>query len=116
MECLQEIEDKLYESQNNIIDLNPLKESLDNIIKTITSTNIVADKKQLLNQINEYQNIINQEDEKVKLNQASKYDKNQINDAWNMLENFKNKLYLTIDLDELNNLKTEFENEKIKYF
>ena len=58
----------------------------------------------------------NLEEEKIRMNQQSKFDKNQINDASNMLENFKNKLYLTIDLDELNNLKSEFESEKIKYF
>ena len=116
MECLQEIEDKLYESHNDIFELNPLKENLDNIIKSITPGNIVASKEQFLNQINEYLNVINLEEEKIRMNQQSKFDKNQINDASNMLENFKNKLYLTIDLDELNNLKSEFESEKIKYF
>ena len=116
MKCLQEIEDKLYESHNDIFELNPLKENLDNIIKSITPSNIVASKEQFLNQINEYLNVINLEEEKIRMNQQSKFDKNQINDASNMLENFKNKLYLTIDLDELNNLKSEFESEKIKYF
>ena len=116
MECLQEIEDKLYESHNDIIDLNPLKENLDNIIKTITSNDIVDLKDELLNQIIQYQNIINQEEENLRMNKSSRFDKNQINDASNMLENFKNKLYLTIELDELNNLKSEFDSEKIKYF
>ena len=50
------------------------------------------------------------------MNQPTKFDKNMINDALNMLENFKNKIYLTIDFNELNNLQAEFENEKIKYF
>jgi hypothetical protein len=116
IECLQEIEDKLYESHNDIFELNPLKENLDNIIKSITPSNIVASKEQFLNQINEYLNVINLEEEKIRMNQQSKFDKNQINDASNMLENFKNKLYLTIELDELNNLKSEFDSEKIKYF
>ena len=116
IECLQEIEDKLYENQNNIIDLNPLKEYLDNIINSITPNDIIGFKEQFINQINDCQNIIDQEKEKLKNNQNSKYDKNMINDAMNMLDNFRNKLYLTIDLNELNSLNAEFQSEKIKYF
>ena len=116
VECLQEIEDKLYESHNNIFELNPLKEYLDNIIKTLTPQNILGFKEQFFQQINECQNIINQENEKIKNNQQSKYDKNTINDAMNMLDNFRNKLYLTIELNELNNLNAEFQSEKVKYF
>ena len=116
IECLQEIEDKLYENQNNIIDLNPLKEYLDNIINSITPNDIIGFKEQFMNQINDCQNIIDQENEKLKNNQNSKYDKNMINDAMNMLDNFRNKLYLTIDLNELNSLNAEFQSEKIKYF
>ena len=116
IECLQEIEDKLYENQNNIIDLNPLKEYLDNIINSITPNDIIGFKEQFINQINNCQNIIEQEKEKLKNNQNSKYDKNMINDAMNMLDNFRNKIYLTIDLNELNSLNAEFQSEKIKYF
>ena len=116
IECLQEIEDKLYENQNNIIDLNPLKEYLDNIINSITPNDIIGFKEQFMNQINDCQNIIDQENEKLKNNQNSKYDKNMINDAMNMLDNFRNKLYLIIDLNELNSLNAEFQSEKIKYF
>ena len=116
IECLQEIEDKLYENQNNIIDLNPLKEYLDNIINSITPNDIIGFKEQFINQINDCQNIIDQENEKLKNNQNCKYDKNMINDAMNMLDNFRNKLYLIIDLNELNSLNAEFQSEKIKYF
>ena len=116
IECLQEIEDKLYENQNNIIDLNPLKEYLDNIINSITPNDIIGFKEQFIKQINDCQNIIDQENEKLKNNQNSKYDKNMINDAMNMLDNFRNKLYLIIDLNELNSLNAEFQSEKIKYF
>ena len=116
IECLQEIEDKLYENQNNIFDLNPLKEYLDNIINSITPNDIIGFKEQFINQINDCQNIIDQENEKLKNNQNSKYDKNMINDAMNMLDNFRNKLYLIIDLNELNSLNAEFQSEKIKYF
>ena len=38
------------------------------------------------------------------------------NDAENMLEYFKKKLHLIVDMNELNNLVKEFNSEKIKYF
>ena len=114
--CLQEIEDKLNENYSNIFDLTPLQNYLDNIIREITPKNILAHKEQLLSQINNYQNIINQENNKIKIGQPSKYNQNNINDALNMLANFRNKLYLTLDTNELYSLNQEFENEKIKYF
>ena len=114
--CLQEIEDKLNENYSNIFDLTPLQNYLDNIIREITPKNILAHKEQLLSQINNYQNIINQENNKIKMGQPSKYNQNNINDALNMLANFRNKLYLTLDPNELYSLNQEFENEKIKYF
>ncbi len=69
-----------------------------------------------MNKIKEFQENINQEEEKIKMNQPTKFDKNMINDALNMLENFRNKIYLTLEINELNNLQSQFENEKIKYF
>ena len=69
-----------------------------------------------MNKIIEFQENINQEEEKIKMNQPTKFDKNMINDALNMLENFRNKIYLTLEINELNNLQSQFENEKIKYF
>jgi hypothetical protein len=114
--CLQEIEDKLNENHKNIFDLTPLQEYLDNIIKEITPKNMLDHKEQILAQINNYQNIMNQENEKIKLNQQSNYNQDTINDALNMLENFRNKLYLILDPNELYSLSQEFDNEKIKYF
>ena len=73
-------------------------------------------KEQLLAQINNCQNIINQENEKLKMKQESKYNQDTINDALNMLENFRNKLYLILDPNELYSLTQEFDNERIKYF
>jgi hypothetical protein len=114
--CLQEIEDKLNENHNNIFDLTPLQNYLDNIIREITPKNILSHKEQLLSQINNYQNIMNQENIKIKMGQPSKYNQNNINDALNMLNNFRNKLYLILDPNELFSLNQEFENEKKKYF
>jgi molecular chaperone DnaK (HSP70) len=116
MQCLQEIEDKINENQQNIFDLVPLENYLDNIIKEITPKNMVDKKEKLIQEINGYLNVINQEKEKINMNQQSRFNKNNINDALNMLNNFKNKLYLTLDPNELYNLNFEFDNEKIKYF
>ena len=116
LDCLQEIEDKLNENHQNIIDLTPLETYLDNIIKEITPKNMIEQKEKILKQINDYQKIMNEEKEKLNKKETSKYNENTINNALNMLENFKKKLYLILDSNELYNLITEFDNEKMKYF
>jgi molecular chaperone DnaK (HSP70) len=116
LDCLQEIEDKLNENHHNIFDLKPLENDLDNIIKEITPKNMYEQKEKLLQQINDYIKILNDEKEKLNKKESSKYNAKSINDGLNMLENFKNKLYLILDSNELYNLTTDFENEKIKYF
>ena len=116
LDCLLEIEDKLNEDPQKIIDLSPLEIYLDNVIKEITPKNMLGQKEKLLEQINNCQNIIKEEKNKLDNKENSKFNKNSINDAKNMLENFKNKLYLILDPNELYNLTTEFENEKMKYF
>ena len=116
LECLQEIEDKINENHQNIFDLSPSETYLDNIIKEITPKNMRDQKEKLLKEINDCLNIMKDEEEKLKNKETSKYNKNSINDAKNMLNNFKNKLYLILDHNELYNITTEFDNEKIKYF
>ena len=116
LDCLKEIEDKLYEDHLNIFDLSPLENYLDNIIREITPKNIVGYKENLLKEINYYQNIMNQEKENTKMRKPSRYDKSTITNAENMLDNFKNKLYLILEPNELNELNNEFNKEKIKYF
>ena len=116
LDCLQEIEDKLNENHQNIIDLTPLETYLDNIIKEITPKNMIEQKEKILKQINDYQKIMNEEKEKLNKKETSKYNENTINNALNMLENFKKKLYLILDSNELYNTITEFDNEKMKYF
>ena len=116
LDCLQEIEDKLNENHQNIFDLAPSEEYLDNVIKAITPKNMLEHKEKVLKQINDCVNIINQENEKIEKKENTKFNKKSINDAKNMLDNFKNKLYLTLDPNELYNLNTDFENEKLKYF
>ena len=116
LDCLQEIEDKINENHQNIFDLSPSQEYLDNIINAITPKNMLEPKEKLSQQINNCINILNQENEKIEKKENTKFNKKSINDAKNMLENFKNKLYLTLDSNELYNLNTDFENEKLKYF
>ena len=107
MTCLQEIEEQINDSHDKIIDLKPIEEHLNNILSSITPSEVVTEKEKIINEINNYQKTLND-------------DKNRnpkdINDATNMLDYFKKQLYLVIDLTEVENLKREFNAEKGKYF
>ena len=105
MTCMQEIEDKLNDNYNQIFDLTPLEQYLDQIIQSITPKDIADEKNKILNEISEYQNRVN-----------GISDAKERNDAVNMLLYFKKKLRLIVDMNELRNLIGEFNNEKGKYF
>ena len=105
MTCMQEIEDKLNDNYNQIFDLTPIEQYLDQIIQSITPKDIANEKNKILNEINGYEQRVNGfTDLKMK------------NDAVNMLLYFKKKLRLIVDMNELRNLMGEFNNEKGKYF
>ena len=105
MTCMQEIEDKLSDNYNQIIDLTPIEQYLDQIIQSITPKDVANEKNNIMNEINGYEQRVNGiSDLKMK------------NDAVNMLLYFKKKLRLIVDMNELRNLMGEFNNEKIKYF
>ena len=105
MTCMQEIEDKLNDNYNQIFDLTPIEQYLDQIIQSITPKDIADEKNKILNEINGYEQRVNGiTDLKMK------------NDAVNMLLYFKKKLRLIVDMNELRNLMGEFNNEKSKYF
>ena len=105
MTCMQEIEDKLNDNYNQIVDLTPIEQYLDQIIQSITPKDIANEKNKILNEINGYEQRVNGiTDLKMK------------NDAVNMLLYFKKKLRLIVDMNELRNLMGEFNNEKGKYF
>ena len=105
MTCMQEIEDKLNDNYNQIFDLTPIEQYLDQIIQSITPKDIANEKNKILNEINGYEQRVNGfTDLKMK------------NDAVNMLLYFKKKLRLIVDMNELRNLMGEFNNEKRKYF
>ena len=105
MTCMQEIEDKLNDNYNQIFDLTPIEQYLDQIIQSITPKDIADEKNKILNEISGYQN---------RANGIS--DAKERNDAVNMLLYFKKKLRLIVDMNELRNLIGEFNNEKGKYF
>ena len=106
MTCMQEIEDQLNDNYNKICDLTPIEDYLSKIIETITPSNITNEKNKLLDEINNCQKRINE----------GKMGQKIANDAVNMLDYFKKKLQLIIDMTELQNLKGEFYKEKSKYF
>ena len=108
MTCLNEIEEKINDSHDKIIDLKPIEEYLNNIIQSITPNEVAIEKEKIMNEINNYQKTLN--DDKSGLTEKN------INDATNMLDYFKKQLYLVIDLNELQNLNKEFNAEKGKYF
>ena len=105
MTCMQEIEDKLNDNYNQIFDLTPIEQYLDQIIQSITPKDIADEKNKILNEISGYENRVN-----------GISDAKERNDAVNMLLYFKKKLRLIVDMNELRNLMGEFNNEKIKYF
>ena len=105
MTCMQEIEDKLSDNNNQIFDLTPIEQYLDQIIQSITPKDVANEKNNIMNEINGYEQRVNGiSDLKMK------------NDAVNMLLYFKKKLRLIVEMNELRNLMGEFNNEKIKYF
>ena len=105
MTCMQEIEDKLNDNYNQIFDLTPLEQYLDQVIQSITPKDIADEKNKILNEISGYENRVN-----------GISDAKERNDAVNMLLYFKKKLRLIVDMNELRNLIGEFNNEKGKYF
>ena len=108
MTCLQEIEDKLNESYNKIIDLSPIEDYLNKIILSITPNDVSKEKEKMADEVANCQKNI--DEGKSKLGTKEK------NDANNMLDYFRKKLYLIIDLNDLKNLNKEFNAEKKKYF
>ena len=106
MTCLQEIEDQLNDNINKVVDLTPIEEYLDKIVQSITPSNIAKEKEKIMAELNNFQQIIN----------GGKFDQKKKNDAENMIEYFKKKLHLIIDMQNLNGLYNELNKEKVKYF
>ena len=104
MSCMQEIEDQLNDSYNKIFDLAPLEDYLYKIVQSITPNDIAIEKNRVMNEISGYEQRLNSLDAKRK------------NDASNMLEYFKKKLQLIVDMNEFRKLTVEFNSEKRKYF
>ena len=77
-------------------------------VASITPSDVSQEKDKMMNEVNKYQKNI--DDGKTKLGQK------ELNDASNMLDYFRKKLYLVIDQKELKDLNKEFNAEKRKYF
>ncbi len=86
----------------------PLEDYLNKIIASITPSNVAREKEKMINEINKYKKTL--KEGKTKLNEK------ELNDANNMLDYFKKKLALVIDINEIKNLNKEFNAEKRKYF
>ena len=106
MNCIQEIEDQLNDNYNKIIDLTPIEDYLFKIVENITPQNISNEKNLFKTEIDNFQKEIN----------TKKMNEKMANDAINMVDYFKKKLLLIIDMNELKTLKEEFYKEKTKYF
>ena len=106
MTCMQEIEDQLNDSYNKIVDLTPMEDYLQQIVQSITPNDIAKEKEKIMGEINMYQQKVNE----------GKLAQKMTNDANNMLEYFRKKLKLIIDMNELRNTIEEFNSEKRKYF
>jgi hypothetical protein len=104
MTCLQEIEDQINDNHDKIFDLAPLEDYLYKIVQSITPNDIAIEKNRVMNEISGYEQRLNSLDAKRK------------NDASNMLEYFKKKLQLIVDMNEFRKLMDEFNSEKRKYF
>ena len=108
MTCMQEIENQINDNYNKIFDLSPIEDYLNKIVASITPSDVAQEKDKMINEVNKYQKSI--DDGKTKLGQK------ELNDATNMLDYFRKKLYLVIDQKELKDLNKEFNAEKRKYF
>ena len=106
--CLEDIENQLNDNHDQIIDLSPIENSLNKILLSITPPNVSNEKNRIMSEIDGLINKIG--DGQADLNEKEK------NDASNMLDYFKKKLPLVIDLKEMQNLQKEFNAEKRKYF
>ena len=106
MNCIQEIEDQLNDNYNKIIDLTPIEDYLFKIVENITPQDISNEKNLFKTEIDNFQKGIN----------TKKMNEKMANDAINMVDYFKKKLLLIIDMNELKTLKGEFDKEKTKYF
>ena len=105
---MQEIENQINDNYNKIFDLSPIEDYLNKIVASITPSDVTQEKDKMMNEVNKYQKSI--DDGKTKLGQK------ELNDANNMLDYFRKKLYLVIDQKELKELNKEFNAEKRKYF
>ncbi len=105
---MEEIENQINENHDKIFDLAPIEDNLNKIILSITPSYVTKEKEKMMNEINNCQKKL--DESKDRLNPKENVD------AINMLNYFKKKLNLLIDLKDVQNLNKEFNAERRKYF
>ena len=113
---LEDIENNLNDLNNEILNLEELFLYLDKIVSNLVNDDLKQKTKDFINKISEYQNKLSEEYQKLFSGEMTSLDEKQINNASNMLEHFIKKLNLILSVDDLKNLKEEFQNEIRKYF
>ena len=115
-DILEEYENELLDSNNELLDLSIMSNKLDTIVKNLLSNDLKNRVKEILNKITNYQTKISEEYIQLLSGNQSYLNEKQINDASNMLEHFVKKFNLVLSIDELKKIEVEFENEIKKYF
>ena len=112
---LMEIEDKIINSANKLEDLKPLEENLKKVILSLTPKNVQKEKERIMNVIDKFYKNIEDEGNNLKLGKRTRFTETEIKDVKNMLDHFRKKLGLAINLNEVKNLDRDFEVEKRKF-
>ena len=112
---LAEIEDKIINNANKLEDLKPLEENLKNVILSVTPKNVQKEKERIMNIIDKFYKNIEDEGNNLKLGKRTRFTETEIKDVKNMLDHFRKKLGLAINLNEVKNLDRDFEVEKRKF-
>ncbi|MCQ2819894.1 MAG: Hsp70 family protein [archaeon] len=115
MDILQDIEDGLSDSRDNIIDLKNYENSLDEILSAIIPGNIIKIKAELRKKIKDYGEKLNVELINIIEGKNSKLTQEEVDRISSMLNHFSNKLELCDDINVYNELKKEFDNEMKAY-
>ena len=115
-EILDEIENKLIDSNDGLLNLDNINDYLDKVVNNFTNDDLKNKVLALKNKITDYQNRLSEEYTKLLSGSQSPLNENQINDASNMLIHFIKKLNFILSVDDLNNIDNEFQKEIKKYF
>lgn len=115
-DILDDYEIKLNEINDIYFDLESINVYLDNIVNSLLNDNLNDDIAKFTKKIINYQELLSEEYTKFLSGLSSNLNEEQINDASNMLEHFKNNLKFILNEADLQNIQNDFNTEIIKYF